>query len=159
MKSQHLFLFPITIAGVLRLLDQHDDADIRRRAALTCAKVLLMAAKEEGARGGYEEEDKKNKNNYHGKHASHSSMIRFNSVLDANGGRHHAGRRGTAGAGAGAGGTSGGVNPNQRSLLIRAQQAMVITERLIVAAISDPDPRLRAEVLSTFGKKFLAYFA
>ena len=128
------------------MLDQHDDADIRRRAALTCAKVLLMAAKEEGARGGYEEEDKKNKNKKNGTHASHASIIRFDSVLDANGDRRHGERRG--GGGAAAAGV--GVNPNQRSLLIRAQQAMVITERLIVAAISDPDPRLRAEVLSTF---------
>ena len=106
-----------------------------------------MAAKEEGARGGYEEEDKKNKNKKNGTHASHASIIRFDSVLDAHGDRRHGGRRGGGGDSGAAG---AGVNPNQRSLLIRAQQAMVITERLIVAAISDPDPRLRAEVLSTF---------
>ena len=46
--------------------------------------------------------------------------------------------------------SSSASSSSHRSMLVRAQQAMVITERLIVAAVSDPDPRLRAAVLSTF---------
>ncbi len=168
--------------GVLRLLDQHDDADIRRRAALTCAKVLLMAANEEGAKGGRDTgasivssssssassaSNKTNKNNKLQKsnnlnkinkrtrkiriheHHAHSSVIRFDTIVpdlpsENNRNKSMLSLDNASNA------TSSASSSSHRSMLVRAQQAMVITERLIVAAVSDPDPRLRAAVLSTF---------
>ena len=168
--------------GVLRLLDQHDDADIRRRAALTCAKVLLMAANEEGAqKGGRRRTSTSNNGGSRGSRRNDSTMMHsvMHSGMSFGSGHGSEGRQPAQNGPKGPNGSNGPNGQNgrhttnghssmyrldmhddgrkasqrtQRTMLVRAQQAMVITERLVVAAISDPDPRLRATVLSTFAK-------